>query len=767
MKHSYSRLLAALGLATATFSAHAQRLGVNTTTPRTALDVHGSIRADSALTITPVSRAAAASLSFAARSTSAIVISPTSGTQANAITLTGTPREGQWLTVRNQDNNPATLAGFTIAAGEVAQLVYLGGAWKLASAPDNLGNHTASQNLDLGANQLVGNGGSSGLAVSSSGNVGIGTTSPSPSALLDLNSTTKGLLPPRLSQAQRTALTTTQNLGATQAGLLIFNTSTGRLNLWDGTAWTEAIGTTNTSNPSPAAQTFTFTGAPQTYQVPIGITSIQVVAIGAKGGSYFGTAGGQGARVTATLPVTPGETLTIYVGGPGTNDVGGAGGYNGGGNGNAVGTGGGATDLRRGSATLADRIVVAGGGGGGSGAGWAGGSSGQTGQDGGGTDDIRGRGATQSTSGAGGSDGSFSNGGAGTLGQGGNGSAQGGGGGGGGYYGGGGGARRYIQYPNGSSNTTMGAGGGGSSYAAPGATGVSYQTTTAASSLTITPLGVMPPAPLLDGSNIVNVPGTYDNLGNHTATTNLNLGSNLLTGGGSAGLRVDASGNVGIGTSAPSQTLEVAGTVYSSAGGFRFPDGSTQTTAAVGDNLGNHTASQNVELNGNWLSNDGGNEGVRIDNTGNVGIGTASPAAKLHVTSGEVRLPAAGGTTHFNYSADGKNYLRGSTVIGDQSGNTVQIGQGGTALNQVIRASFTGQATVSVPGTNHVELTFTVTGARPGATVFTSADANLAQGITVANSYVSANDQVKVRLANYRTGAVNSGATSFYITVIQ
>ncbi|MEO8147579.1 MAG: tail fiber domain-containing protein [Bacteroidia bacterium] len=40
-----------------------------------------------------------------------------------------------------------------------------------------------------------------------------------------------------------------------------------------------------------------------------------------------------------------------------------------------------------------------------------------------------------------------------------------------------------------------------------------------------------------------------------------------------------ASGNVGIGTITPTQKLEVNGTVYSTAGGFKFPDGTTQTTA--------------------------------------------------------------------------------------------------------------------------------------------------------------------------------------------
>ena len=41
-------------------------------------------------------------------------------------------------------------------------------------------------------------------------------------------------------------------------------------------------------------------------------------------------------------------------------------------------------------------------------------------------------------------------------------------------------------------------------------------------------------------------------------------------------------GNVGIGPTTPSAKLEVAGTVYSTSGGFKFPDGTTQTTAAGG-----------------------------------------------------------------------------------------------------------------------------------------------------------------------------------------
>lgn len=89
--------------------------------------------------------------------------------------------------------------------------------------------------------------------------------------------------------------------------------------------------------------------------------------------------------------------------------------------------------------------------------------------------------------------------------------------------------------------------------------------------------------------------GPADNLGNHTATQNLNLTTKLLVGGtaaspGTQGLAVSAGGQVGIGLStAPTERLEVGGSVKLSGAagtdGVVFPDGTRQTTAASGGAL--------------------------------------------------------------------------------------------------------------------------------------------------------------------------------------
>jgi len=121
------------------------------------------------------------------------------------------------------------------------------------------------------------------------------------------------------------------------------------------------------SGGAPGAQTFTYTGQPQNFTVPACVSAVTVEAWGAEGAqakccdnSFL--LGGKGGYVKATVLVTPGEQLGLYVGGKGVSQ--GAGGFNGGGPRSTwAGGGGGATDVRKGGNALNNRIIVAGGGG--------------------------------------------------------------------------------------------------------------------------------------------------------------------------------------------------------------------------------------------------------------------------------------------------------------------------------------------------------------------------------------------------------------------
>lgn len=68
------------------------------------------------------------------------------------------------------------------------------------------------------------------------------------------------------------------------------------------------------------------------------------------------------------------------------------------------------------------------------------------------------------------------------------------------------------------------------------------------------------------------------------------------------------------------------------------------------DDMGNHTASQNIQLGAFWLSGDGGNEGVFVHGNGRVGVGNNTPATILDISG---TLKVADGSETCSVGADG------------------------------------------------------------------------------------------------------------------
>jgi hypothetical protein len=75
--------------------------------------------------------------------------------------------------------------------------------------------------------------------------VGVGTTSPNASAILDVSSTSQGILLPKMTEAQRNAI------GSAVQGLLIFQTdNTPGFYYYDGSAWIALAGSSGSGSGS-------------------------------------------------------------------------------------------------------------------------------------------------------------------------------------------------------------------------------------------------------------------------------------------------------------------------------------------------------------------------------------------------------------------------------------------------------------------------------------------------------------------------------------
>jgi hypothetical protein len=282
--------------------------------------------------------------------------------------------------------------------------------------------------------------------------------------------------------------------------------------------------------------------------------------------------------------------------------------------------------------------------------------------------------------------------------------------------------------------------------------------------------------------------------------------------GGSERLRIDTSGNVGIGTSSPAAKLDVSNSNGRNAriGGIQIAG--TSATADAGNNFvgsgafwngtnftATATSAASIQLgNGvfNFYNDTGLTAGntfslsskMTIDSSGNVGIGTASPANKLAVVGGNAgnMLVDNGGqqytqlllqrnstaNTGGDILIDGTNsimYLR-SLLAG-----RISIGTSASAGSPVERLSINTTGTLSLQGaatnTTGVGITFP-------ATQSASSDANtlddyeegtftpiVSAGITSptyarqAGRYTKIGNLVQIQVSIETNGGTRNGAT--------
>jgi hypothetical protein len=92
-------------------------------------------------------------------------------------------------------------------------------------------------------------------------------------------------------------------------------------------------------------------------------------------------------------------------------------------------------------------------------------------------------------------------------------------------------------------------------------------------------------------------------------------------------MRIDSTGKVGIGTASPSYKLEVIGDIRLGSGGDLRIGSATGTTTSGGDSQIFNDANNMIFATGTTSA-----ERMRIDSSGNVGIGTTGPTAKLTIS---------------------------------------------------------------------------------------------------------------------------------------
>lgn len=147
--------------------------------------------------------------------------------------ISGGTKFGEYISMSGTDTSYGSLILLTgTGSSNIGLDITVSGASTNNAIVVNRGNSIFNENGENWDFRIEGDTEQNLLFVdASSDNIGIGTDTPNTKALVDMSSTTKGFLPPRMTTSEREAIS------SPPAGLLIFNTTTGKHEGYTGTTW--------------------------------------------------------------------------------------------------------------------------------------------------------------------------------------------------------------------------------------------------------------------------------------------------------------------------------------------------------------------------------------------------------------------------------------------------------------------------------------------------------------------------------------------------